>query len=147
MMKHNNPNCFIVTRRPRTTRDQGSVESANKLVQRVMKSISSERCLAGLEVNWTRLVGQVTAVCNSHSGQKKYSISNYGAVFGQKYHPTLMCSLADIRKCQSISQRLWMSPDKRLEKYIEEKIKLSSGVCRPVSVVRCLSVCKEFLLK
>ncbi len=40
MMKHNNPNWFIVTGRPRTPRNQGSVESANKLVQRVMKSIS-----------------------------------------------------------------------------------------------------------
>jgi hypothetical protein len=33
LMKQNNPNCFIVTGRPRTPRDQGSVESANKLVQ------------------------------------------------------------------------------------------------------------------
>jgi len=119
-MKRNNPNCFIVTGYPRTPRDQGSVESANKLVQRVMKSISLECHLAGLEVNWTRLLGQVMAVCNSHSGQKNYSISNYEAVFGQKYHPTLMCSLADIRKCQSISQRLRMSPDERLEKYVQE---------------------------
>jgi hypothetical protein len=81
MMKRNNPNCFIVTGRPRTPHDQGSVESANKLVQCVMKSISSERRLAGLEVNWTKLLGQVMAVCNSHSGQKKYSVSNYEAVF------------------------------------------------------------------
>jgi hypothetical protein len=51
LMKQNNPNCFIVTRCPRTPRDQGSVESANKLVQLVMKSISSEHYLAGLEVN------------------------------------------------------------------------------------------------
>jgi hypothetical protein len=120
MMKRNNPNCFIVTGRPRTPHDQGSVESTNKLVQGVMKSISSERCLAGLEFNWTRLLGQVTAVCNSHSGQKKYSVSNYKAVFEQKYHPTLMCSLADICKCQSISLRLRMSPDERLEKYVQE---------------------------
>jgi hypothetical protein len=64
MMK-NNPNCFIDTGRPKTPRDQGSVESANKLVQRVMKSISSEHRLAGLEVNWTKSLGQVMAVCNS----------------------------------------------------------------------------------
>jgi hypothetical protein len=70
-MKQNNLKCFIVTGQPRTPRDQGSVESTNKLVQRVMKSISLERCLAGLEVNWTRFLGQAIAVCNSHSGQKK----------------------------------------------------------------------------
>ena len=120
LMMKNNLNCFIVTARPRTSRDHGSVESANKLVQRVMKSISSERCLAGLEVNWTRFLGQVMAVCNSHSGQKKYSVSNYEAVFGQKYHPTLMCTLAEICECRSISQRLWLSPDERLKKYVKE---------------------------
>jgi hypothetical protein len=85
-----------------------------------MKSISSEHCLAGLEVNWTRLLGQVMAVCNSHSGQKSYSVSNYEAVFGQKYHPILMCSLAEICKCQSISQRLWISPNEKLEKYVQD---------------------------
>jgi hypothetical protein len=85
-----------------------------------MKSISSERRLAGLEVNWTRFLGQVMAVCNSHSGQKKYCISNYEAVFGQKYHPTLKCSLAEMCECWSISQRRWLSPDERLEKYVTE---------------------------
>jgi hypothetical protein len=60
------------------------------------------------------------AVCNSHSGQKKYSVSNYEAVFGQKYHPTLMCTLAEICECRSISQRLWISPDDRLEKYVKD---------------------------
>ncbi len=119
LMMKNNPNCFIVTGRPRTPCDQGSVESANKLVQHVMKSISSEQRLAGLEVNWTRFLRQVMAVCNSHSGQKRYCISNYEAVFGQKYHPTLKCSLADMRECQSISQRLWLSLDERLEKYVQ----------------------------
>ncbi len=60
------------------------------------------------------------AVCNSHSGRKKYCVSNYEAVFGQKYHPTLKCSLAEMRECRSISQRLWLSPDERLEKYVQE---------------------------
>jgi hypothetical protein len=60
------------------------------------------------------------AVCNSHFGRKKCCVSNYKAVFGQKYHPTLKCSLAEMRECWSISQRLWLSPDERLEKYVME---------------------------
>ncbi len=120
LMMKNIPNCFIVTGRPRTPRDQGSVESANKLVQRGMKSISSKRCLAGLEVNWTRFLRQVMAVCNSHSSRKRYCVSNYEAVFGQKYHPTLKCSLAEMCECRSISQRLRLSPDERLEKDVRE---------------------------
>ena len=55
LMQHN-PHIFIVTGRPRTPRDQGSVESANKLVQRVLKSISAERRMKGLDVNWTNLL-------------------------------------------------------------------------------------------
>jgi hypothetical protein len=120
LMMKNNPNCFIVTGCPRTPRDQGSVESANKLVQHVMKSIFSKHHLAGLIVNWTRFLGQVMVVCNSHSGQKRYCVSNFEAVFGQKYHSTLKCSLADMRECRSISQRLWLSLDERLKKYVRE---------------------------
>jgi hypothetical protein len=58
------------------------------------------------------------AVCNSHSGQKKYCVSNYKAVFGQ--NPRLKCSLAEMHECRSISQRLWLSPDERLKKYVTE---------------------------
>jgi hypothetical protein len=85
-----------------------------------MKSISSEHCLAGLEVNWTRFLGQIMTVCNSHSGQKRYCISNYRAVFGQKYHPMLKCSLADMHECRSIPQKLWLSPDESLKKYVQK---------------------------
>jgi hypothetical protein len=73
-----NLNCFIVTGCPRTPRDQGSVESANKLVQSVLKSISSEMHLRSpqTKVNWIALLGQVMAVCNSHSGMRKNSMSS-----------------------------------------------------------------------
>ncbi len=60
------------------------------------------------------------AVCNSHSDQKKCCVLNYEAVFGQKYHPMLKCSLAEMRECRSISQRLWLSLDERLKKYVQE---------------------------
>jgi hypothetical protein len=83
MLKANNPNCFLVTGPPCTPRDQGSVENASKLVQRVLKSISAERRLKGLEVSWTNLLGQIMSVCNSQSGMKSYSTSSYEAVFGQ----------------------------------------------------------------
>jgi len=82
---------------PRTPRDQGSVESANKVVQQVLKSISSENHLRSKEVNWTKLLGQVMAV------------SSYEVVFGQKYHQQL-----------SIFQRLKLSPNERLETYVRE---------------------------
>ena len=120
LLKASNPNCFIVTGRPRTPRDQGSVESANKIVQQVLKCISSENRLRSIPVNWTKLLGQVMAVCNSHSGMRKNSVSSYEAVFGQKYHPQLKCNISDMRECKSIFQRLKLSPNERLETYVRE---------------------------
>ena len=120
LLKANNPNCFLVTGRPRTPRDQGSVENANKLVQRVLKSISAERRLKGLEVNWTNLLGQIMAVCNSQTGTRSLNTSSYEAVFGQRYHPVLRCSVAEMRDCVSIFQRLKLTPDERLEKYVKD---------------------------
>jgi hypothetical protein len=76
LIKESNLNCFIVTGRPRTPWDQGSVESANKIIQQVLKSISLEKCLWSIEVNWTKLLGQVKVVCNSLSGRQKHSVSS-----------------------------------------------------------------------
>jgi hypothetical protein len=120
MMMEHNRNCFIVTGGPRSPRDQGLVESANKQAQHVLKSISSERCLQSLKVNWTNLLGQVMSVCNSHSDWKKYDVSSYKAVFGQRYHSQLKCNLEDMRKCRSIYQRLKLSPNEHLKTYVCE---------------------------
>jgi hypothetical protein len=82
LLKESNPNFFIVTGCPRTPQDQGPVENTNKIVQQVLKSISLENCLRFIEVNRTKLLGKVMAVCNSHSGRWKHSVSSYEAVFG-----------------------------------------------------------------
>ena len=76
MIKRNNPDCFIVTGRPRTPRDQGSVEIANKLVKRVLMRVSSQRRLQGIDTNWTRILGHVMSVLsrpiNGSTGLKFY---------------------------------------------------------------------------
>jgi hypothetical protein len=96
------------------------VESANKVVQQVLKSISSENRLQSKEVNWTKLLGQVMTVCNSHSGIQKNSVSSYEAVFGQKYHQQLQFNLSEMRECKSIFQRLKLSPNEQLQTYVRE---------------------------
>jgi hypothetical protein len=60
------------------------------------------------------------AVCNSHSGIQKNSVSSYEAVFGQKYHPQLKCNISDMRECKSIFQRLKLSPKESLETYVRQ---------------------------
>ncbi len=74
--------------------------------------------MRSIPVNWTKLLGQVMAVCNSHSGIRKNSLSSYKAVFGQKYHPQLKCNISDMRECESIFQRLKLSPNEHLETYV-----------------------------
>lgn len=115
-----NPHCAVINGRPRTPRDQGSVENANKLVQWVLKSICCENRLRSGEVNWTKLLGRVMSVCNSHSDCRASSVSAYEAVFGQKYHSQLKCTISELRKCRTISQRLSVSPNDRLETYVRE---------------------------
>jgi hypothetical protein len=84
-------------------------------------SISLENRLRSIKVNWTKLHGQVMAVCNSHSGRGKHSVSSYEAVFGQKYHPQLKCNMSEMRECCSIFQKLKLSPDERLETYVRQQ--------------------------
>ena len=96
------------------------MESANKTVRRIMNSIQSERRQQGLDDNWTLLLGQVMACCNSHSTRLKYSVSSYEAVFGQKLNTPVSCSVEELRKCTSIADRLRICPDERLQTYVEE---------------------------
>jgi hypothetical protein len=95
------------------------VESGNKLVSQIRKSLSCERRRAGLEDNWTIFLAQIMACCNSHAGQARQSISNYEAVFGLKYHTGIRCPLSDMRECKNISERL-RSPDERLQTLVDE---------------------------
>jgi hypothetical protein len=60
------------------------------------------------------------AVCNSHSGRRKHSMSSYKAVFGQKCHLQLKCNMSEMRECQSIFERLKLSTDEWLETYVRQ---------------------------
>jgi len=122
MLLKNNPHCFVVTGRPRTPRDQGSVESANKLVKRVMASILAERrMIPDLDDNWTKILGQTMSMINSNEGRRKNSIAPYTVVFGQSYYPTIKCSIDLMRQCVNISDRLRISSDERLQKYVSDQ--------------------------
>ena len=118
MIIQNNPCFSVVIGYPKTPHDQGSMDSANKLVKHVLMSKCSDHCLQTLDTNWTRLLGQVMLVINSHSGKWKHSVSSYKAVFGQKYHPILKWDLSKIHECRSIFQRLKLSPHEHLKMYV-----------------------------
>ena len=94
-----NPAIISVTGRPRTPRDQGSVENMNKLVKRVLGAIEQELRLQGIEPNWTSLLGRVMAAINTHESRQPYSVPAYKAVFGQDYHIRVSCTQEDANKC------------------------------------------------
>ena len=69
LLKRNNPHCFLVTGRPRTPQDQGLVDSGNKLVKHVLLNLlARHQLIPGLDKNWTWILGQTMAVCNSNEG-------------------------------------------------------------------------------
>ncbi len=62
ILNYNTQNCFLLTGHSCSPCDRGFVGNMNKIVQHVLKSISAERCLKGLEVNWTNLLRQSCCV-------------------------------------------------------------------------------------
>jgi hypothetical protein len=114
-------NIITVTGRPRTPRDQGSVEVMNKLVKRALMNMISERRAAGdANPNWTLLLGNVMAAVNNQQSRKKDSTTSYKCVFGMDYHQGISCSIAEARQCNTIEQRLKLCADERLQAVASE---------------------------
>ena len=101
-----NPSIITVTGRPRQPSDQGSVESMNRLVKRIVGSELAERRAAGENPNWTEILGAVMSTINSQHGRMNNSVSAYEAIYGQKYDQLVSCSLEEARQCWTVDQRL-----------------------------------------
>ena len=104
MLAEINPAIITVTGRPRTPRDQGSVERVNATVKRAVASVCAERRREGKDDNWTMLLGLVTSSLNTHRSRLANSVEAYPTVFGAPYHIPIKTSLADARKCQTITE-------------------------------------------
>lgn len=79
---------ITVTGRPRPPSGQGSVESMNKLVERIIADLENKdkERLKQKQPHWTRLLGRAMQTINSKCGRGKYDVEPYKAVFGQSYH-------------------------------------------------------------
>lgn len=100
------PSIITVTGRPRQPSDQGSVESMNRLVKRLIGSELAERRVAGENPNWTEILGAVMSYINSQQGRMASSISAYEAIYGLSYDQDVSCSLEEARDCWTVEQRL-----------------------------------------
>ena len=120
ILKELNPSIVTVTGRLRTPRDQGSVESMNKLIKKVLLSVESELRSKSIDPNWTNLLGRVMAVVNNQSGRGCYAETAFKAVFRQEYHQHIKCTVAEACNCTTIDERLGVSNDSRLKAVAQE---------------------------
>lgn len=128
LLKEYSDSIITVTGRPRTPRDQGSVESMNKLVKKIIEALENDERLKGNKTpNWTRLLGKAMQTINSKCGRAAHDVAPYKAVFGQNYHQEISCKLSDMRKCTTIEERLRLSNDDRLRSVAETCCVLDSG--------------------
>ena len=65
MLKSIDPCIKTVTGRPRKPSDQGSVESANKQIQRILTKLENQDKLAGIQFIWSHNLARVAATMNS----------------------------------------------------------------------------------
>ena len=120
LLKEYNEAIITVTGRPRKPSDQGSIESMNKLVEKIIRDLEAEERLKGNKVpNWTRLLGRAMQTINSKCGRGKFDCEPYKAVFGQSYNEQIQCPVTEMRKCSTIEERLRLCSDERLEKVAE----------------------------
>jgi transposase InsO family protein len=106
LLRQMNPNILSVTGRPRTPRDQGSVENMNRIVKRVLRNVVAERRLAGENCNWTELLGSVMAAINGQYGRGKTHTPSYNAVFGQSFDQEFSCWKEEAGNCFTVCDRL-----------------------------------------
>jgi hypothetical protein len=75
------------------------MENMNQIVKRVLGSVLAEHCLIGENPNWTKVLGTVAATINSQHGRGKHDVSVFEAMYGQKYHHSLLCSKEEACNC------------------------------------------------
>ena len=116
-LREMNPNIFTVTGRRRRPSDQGSDESMDKLVKRILGTLITERRLVGDNPNWTEVLGMVSATINSQHCRGKDDVSSFEAVYGQVLNHDMSCSKAEARECWTLPQFLKLTNDAEFAEY------------------------------
>lgn len=122
-----NPSIITVTGRPRKPSDQGSVESMNRTVKRILGSELAERRMAGENPNWTEVLGTVMSTINSNSGRCSYSTSSYMSIFGKTYDQEISCSSEEVQKCWTVDERMKVSTTVRKKPMTTTRMMMITG--------------------
>ena len=105
-MKAMSPNLTTVTGRPRTPRDQGSVERTNRVVKDMLYAFERDQRINGETPNWVYTIPNVNAAINAREGEGKHGISSYEVVFNMPFHDREQVLPTVLRKCETVNQRV-----------------------------------------
>jgi hypothetical protein len=120
LLRNLNPNILSVYGQPCCPQDQGSVESMNKFVKRIIDSVLAERRLLGNNPNWTEVLGIVAAAINSQHGHCKEDVSSFEVVYGQVFDYELSCTKEEACQYWTVPQWLQVINNPEFEAYMRE---------------------------
>jgi hypothetical protein len=115
IVRSHNPDVFTVHGRPRTPRDQGSVERQNQSIKNILSTLQRIQQEKDEDDNWVLLLGQGMGQMNG-SSNRNCAESSYQHVFGMDYHaPRASVSREELQSVVTLPQlnRLLNSPEFR----------------------------------
>jgi hypothetical protein len=113
IVRSHNPDVFTVHGRPRTPRDQGSVERQNLTIKNILSTLQRTQQEKDEVDSWVSLLGQTMGQMNG-SSNRNCAESSYHHVFGMDYHaPRASVSRDELRRVETLPQlnRLLNSPE------------------------------------
>jgi hypothetical protein len=119
-MKKMSPHLTTVHGRPRTPRDQGSVERANQVVKNMLYSFEREQHINGEKPNWTQAISHVNACINSKEQDGKHGISSYEVVFNMPLDDTDQILPSDLRQCETVKDRINIRKKSKFKDMLKE---------------------------
>ena len=117
-MKAMSPNLTTVTGRPRTPRDQGSVERTNRVVKDMLYAFERDQRINGETPNWVYTIPNVNAAINAREGEGKHGISSYEVVFNMPFHDREQVLPTVLRKCETVNQRVKFMKDSKFNEML-----------------------------
>ena len=113
-MKELNPFCHCITGRPRTPRDQGSIERTNRGIKNVLckmvidKQTTAKTAKEKAAITWVTELGSTMRAINTLRVKGKDQVEPYEMVFTRKYDEPLFAGLMgnDCRYSHTVDARL-----------------------------------------
>ena len=107
-----------LTGRPRTPRDQGSVERVNRVVKGILAAFERQQMNDGKKPNWTEGIPTLNISINIKENYGAGGVSSYQAVFNQQYEESEQALPGDLRSCQTARERVSLMSGSKFEEML-----------------------------